>query len=170
MSSSGAIVSCSWVLDLPLGYPCAPLSRPSWPLPWRTGTTFPRGLPCRRRAATGKFRSDPHGADPLPCRQCSGPQVQPGPIHHRALALFGPSGVGKTSLLLASVRPGWPRRGTSTSMCARCRSTAGFARGRDDGPHGPRSLARSYRDSRASSASRFTIRVGGGPLRAKGAV
>ena len=52
----------------------------------------------------GKFKNDRNGLIRFLVGQCSGPQVQPGPIH-RALALFGPSGVGKTSLLLASVLP-----------------------------------------------------------------
>jgi len=76
--------------DLPLGHPAAPPSRPELAVALAEKHRLPPGLPWPETAQAylGKFPNDRHGLISFIQERCSGPEVQPGPLH-RAIAEAG---------------------------------------------------------------------------------
>ena len=76
--------------DLPLGYPGAPLSRPELAAALAERYGLPAGLswPETVQAYLGRFPRDRNGVIRFVQERCSGPQIQPGPLH-RAVAGAG---------------------------------------------------------------------------------
>ncbi len=76
--------------DLPLDYPGAPPSRPELARALAEAYGLPAGLPWPEtcQAYLGRFPNDRHGLISFVRARCSGPGVQPGPLH-RAVADAG---------------------------------------------------------------------------------
>jgi hypothetical protein len=76
--------------DLPLGYPGAPASRPELAAALAEKYNLPAGLswPETVQAYLGRFPRDRNGVIRFVQERCSGPQIQPGPLH-RAIAGTG---------------------------------------------------------------------------------